>query len=50
MYHKASELYNDLLAVYFDEYYELTDAKRKKMQPKYDPDHLFLDVVCQKKR
>ena len=26
VYHKASELYNDLLQKYFDEYYDLSDA------------------------
>ena len=28
----ASELYNNLLEIYFDEYYELSDAKRNKMK------------------
>ena len=32
--------YNDLLGIYFDEYYELSDAK--KIESKYDPDKLFL--------
>ena len=30
VYNKASELYNDFLGIYFDEYYELSDDKRKK--------------------
>ena len=29
-YNKASELYNDFLGIYFEEYYELSDDKRKK--------------------
>ena len=34
--------YNDLIGIYFDEYYELPDAKRRKIESKYDPDKLFL--------
>ena len=30
VYNKASKLYNDFLGIYFDEYYELSDDKRKK--------------------
>ena len=44
MYNTASELYNDLLGIYFDEYYELSDAKRNKMKYKYDPKKLFLET------
>ena len=39
----ASELNNDFLGIYFDEYHELSDAKRNKMQPKYDSDNLFIE-------
>ena len=42
MYNTASELYNNLLEIYFDEYYELSDARREKLESKYDPDKLFL--------
>ena len=42
MYDKASELYNELLETYFDEYYDLWDAERKKMEIKYKPKTLFL--------
>ena len=42
MYNTASELCNDLLGIYFDEYCELPDAKRKTVESKYDPDKLFL--------
>ena len=31
-----------MLGIYFDEYYELSDAKRKKIESKYDPKKLFL--------
>ena len=43
MYNAASELYNDLLQTYFDEYYDLFGAKRSKMYPKHDPANLTLD-------
>ena len=43
MYDTFSELYNDLLETYFDEYYDLSDAKRIKIGPKYDPANLTLD-------
>ena len=42
MYVTASESYNDLLKTYFDEYYDLSDAGRKKMEHKYKPKSLFL--------
>ena len=31
-YKKASELYNDFLGIYFEEYYVLSDDKRKKIR------------------
>ena len=40
----ASRLYIDFLEMYFYEYNELPDAKRNKMEPKYDPDNLFLET------
>ena len=43
MYDTFSELYNDLLETYFDEYYDLSDAKKNKIGPKYDPANLTLD-------
>ena len=39
----ASELYNELLKVYFDEYNDVSDAKRK-MNSKYNPTNLRLDA------
>ena len=44
MYNTASELYSDLLGIYIDEYYELSDAKRNKMKDKYGPEKLFLET------
>ena len=41
---KASELHNDLLEIYFDEYNDLTVAKRKNLNSKYDPVNLFLET------
>ena len=32
-YDTASELYNDLLKIYFDEYYNFSGAERKMMDP-----------------
>ena len=32
-YDTASELYNDLLKVYFDEYYNFSGSERKMMDP-----------------
>ena len=29
-----SELYNEMLVIYFDKYYDFSDAKRKKMDSK----------------
>ena len=42
MYNTASVLYNGLLRIYFDEYYELPDVKRNKITNKYDPKQFFL--------
>ena len=43
MYATASKLYNDLQRIYFDEYYDLSDSKRSKMDSKYDcPTNLTL--------
>ena len=44
VYNKASDLHNDLLAIYFNEYNELPDAQRNKMEHKYDPTKLFLET------
>ena len=39
---KASELYNELLEIYYDEHCYLSHAKRKKMNRKYKPKKLFI--------
>ena len=44
VYDTASELYNDLLETYFDEYYYLLEAERNKMESKYKPKKLFLET------
>ena len=43
MYDKPSELYNDLIAICFNECNDLSVATRKKINPKYNPDNLRLD-------
>ena len=45
MYDTISELYNDLLGTYFDEYNELSDHKRNKIDPKYKLEELFLKKI-----
>ena len=36
----ASELYNNSLGIYYDEYNELSDNERNKIVPKYKPKEL----------
>ena len=36
MYDAALELYNEFLVIYFDEYSDLSDHKRKKADWKYN--------------
>ena len=40
----ASELYNEYLEIYFDEYKALSSAKKRKLGNKYDPINLFLEA------
>ena len=40
----ASELYDDLLEFYFDQYMALKEAKTKKLSSKYDPNNSFLET------
>ena len=42
VYNTSSELHNNLIEIYFDEYYDVSDGERKNMEPKYDFDRLFL--------
>ena len=46
MYNIASELYNEFLEIYFDEYNNLKKKKKKKknLNDKYDPTNLILDT------
>ena len=44
VYDKTSEFYNDLLEICFDENNDLTVAKRKKIEHKYDPANLLLET------
>ena len=39
---KASELYNELLEIYYDEHCYLSHAKRKKMNCKCKPKKFFI--------
>ena len=43
MYGASLRLYNDLLETYFDEFYNLSDAKRSKIDSTYGPANLILD-------
>ena len=40
---KASELYNELLKMYFDEHVHFSFSKTRKLGPKYDAKSLFLN-------
>ena len=40
----ASELYNEYLEIYFDEYKALSSAKKRKLGNKYDPINLILEA------
>ena len=42
VYDTVAEVYNDFL-IYFDKQNELPDAKRNKMDQKFDPFNLFLE-------
>lgn len=44
MYNTTSEVYDDLLDFYFDQYMALKDAKTKKLSSKCDPTNLFLET------
>ena len=44
MYHKASELHSELVEIYFYEYNDFSDTKRKNMNSKCDPANLTLDA------
>ena len=44
VYNNASELYNEYLETYFDEYNTLSDAQERELHDKYDPINLFLEI------
>ena len=54
MYNNASELYNEYLGIYYDQYMALPDTEKRKLGKKYHSKKLFLEgmiIVCgQKKR
>ena len=43
VYDIASELYNEYLEIYFDEYKTLPNVREKTLGNKYDPINLFLE-------
>ena len=49
MYDTSSELYNILLETSHDEYYDLSDAKRSRIDPKYNHPNFTLDKYDYKK-
>ena len=43
VYNNASELYNEYLEIYFNQYTTLSDAKKGKLDDNYDPENLFFE-------
>ena len=43
VYNNASEIYNDYLEIYFNQYMTRLDAKRRKLSDNYNPEKLFLE-------
>ena len=41
VYKNVVKLFNTLLAIYFNEYNNITDEEKEKMDEKYDPSNLF---------
>ena len=41
LYIISSELYNNFLEIYYDEYNELSDAKKRKLVDNYNTENLF---------
>ena len=44
VHENTSEIYNEYLEIYFNEYKALLDAQTKKLGKKYDPINLFLET------
>ena len=40
----ASELYNEYLEIYFDEYKTLSGSHKRNLDNKYDPTNLFFET------
>ena len=54
VYNNSSELYNEYLEIYFNQYMTLSDAEKRKVGDIYDPEELFLEgygiiIVCGQK-
>ena len=45
IYNNVTELYNEYLEIYFDQYMTLPDAKKTKPGDKYDPKILFFLMI-----
>ena len=44
MYKNVVNLYNTLLAIYFNDYNSITDKEKEEIDKKYDPSNLFRNV------
>ena len=44
LYDNTSELHNEYLEIYFDEYNALSDGQKRKLGKKYDSTNLFLET------
>ena len=44
VYDNTPELYNEYLEIYFGQYMALLDARKRKLENKYNPINLFLDT------
>ena len=45
VYENASERYNEYLGVYYDQHLTLSNSKKRKLDNKYEPKNLFLDLI-----
>ena len=44
VYYNASPLHNEYLEIYFNQYNDLSDARKRELGNKYDPINLFLET------
>ena len=42
VYNNALNLYNKLLSIYFSDYNDITNEKKKEMEEKYEPTNLLI--------